>query len=93
MIVSPNLFPAFGLPEILTVARDRELPAIFRTLASHRPIALRLALDSPPYSPSPARPTTVAPPVPTEPDLERRVRDMIAPIIAKLLAEGRSQKG
>ena len=51
VFVSPNLLPAFGVPETLTVTRDRDLPSIFRTLGVNQPIALRLALDSDPRPP------------------------------------------
>ena len=94
VFVSPNLQPAFGVPEALTVARDRDFPPGLRTLGGNQPIALRLSLDGDPRSPSNAN----AAPVPLERppaahlddhDLERRVRDMIAPILAKLLAEAR----
>ena len=94
VFVSPNLLPAFGVPEILTVARDRELPPALRALGGHQPIALRLALDGdprPPWTASPIPPALGRPPSPpvVDDDLERRVRDMIAPILAKLLAEAR----
>jgi Trypsin-like peptidase domain len=96
VFVSPNLLPAFGMPETLWVARDRELPPILRTLAGSQPIALRLALDGDPRPPSTANPTTVPlgsiPANTSDDDLERRVRDMIAPILAKLLAEVRPQQ-
>ncbi len=48
VFVSPNLLPAFGVPETLAVARDREIPPMLRTLAGSQPIALRLALDGDP---------------------------------------------
>ena len=97
VFVSPNLLPAFGLPEALSVARDRELPSIFRALGGNQPIALRLALDGDPRPPSTANPAPGPLDHPTpdtkDDDLERRVRDMIAPILAKLLAEGRPEPG
>lgn len=100
VFVSPNLLPTFGVPENLTIAADREFPPIFRTLAGNEPIALRLALDAEPRHPSAATPAPVPTDrpantntTPTDDDLERRVRDMIAPILAKLLAEVRSQQG
>ena len=98
VFVSPNLLPAFGVPEALSVARDRELPPILRTLEGHQPIALRLSLDGDPRPPSTANPipTDLHPPSSPQPgddELERRVRDMIAPILAKLLAEIRTGSG
>ena len=100
VFVSSNLLPAFGVPESLTVARDRELPVLLRTLGGSQPIALRLSLDGEPRhsSPSSVTPTTLDRPPTAAPsaaaavaddDLERRVRDMIAPILAKLLSEAR----
>jgi V8-like Glu-specific endopeptidase len=97
VFVSPNLLPAFGVPEAVSVARDRELPPIFRTLAGNQPVALRLALDADPRPPSTinlaAIPVERPQPTPPVDDLERRVRDMIAPILAKLLGEVRPPKG
>ena len=98
VFVSPNLLPAFGVPETLSVAKDRELPPMLRALGGHQPIALRLSLDKDP------RPAPMAPPVPpilappailalTEDELERRIRDMLAPILAQFLAEFRPQPG
>ena len=48
VFVSPNLRPAFGVPENLTVTRDRELPPLLTELGGYRPVALRLALDHEP---------------------------------------------
>ena len=48
VFVSPNLRPAFGVPETLTVTHDRDLPALLTDLGGHRPVALRLALDHEP---------------------------------------------
>ena len=98
VFVSPNLQPAFGVPEALSVARDRELPPALRALGGHQPIALRLSLDGDPRPPSTASPipTTLDRPPSPRPDddeLERRVRDMIAPILAKLLDEIRPKPG
>ena len=93
VFASPNLLPAFGVPETLIVARDRELPPMLRALGGTQPIALRLALDPDPRPPSAAPPTSPRidphPAISPDDDLERRVRDMIAPILAKLLAEAR----
>ena len=98
VFISPNLLPAFGVPETLSIASDRELPPVFRTLASNQPIALRLVLDGDHRPSSIANPASVPLDRPqpitfSDDDLERRVRDMIAPILAKLLAEARPQKG
>jgi len=48
VFVSPNLRPAFGVPETLTVTRDRDLPPLLTDLGGYRPIALRLALEDEP---------------------------------------------
>ena len=48
VFVSPNLRPAFGVPETLTVTHDRDLPPLLTELGGHRPVALRLALDHEP---------------------------------------------
>ena len=48
VFVSPNLRPAFGVPETLTVTHDRDLPPLLTDLGGHRPVALRLALDHEP---------------------------------------------
>ncbi len=114
VFVSPNLRPAFGVPETLTITRDRELPAILTELGGYRPIALRLALDheprpfsTPAASPEPGRTTTAlklpdgmsspfasppTPPVvsPTDDDLERRIRDMLVPILTQFLTDARA---
>ncbi len=45
VFVSPNLRPAFGVPETLTVTHDRELPPLLTELGGYRPVALRLALE------------------------------------------------
>ena len=94
VFVSPNLRPAFGGPETLTVTRDRELPPLLRALGGHQPIALRLSLDGEPRavpmaSPGPQALAPAAAPLPDD-ELERRIRDMLAPILAKFLAEVRS---
>ena len=98
VFVSPNLRPAFGVPETLRVTRDRELPALLKTLGGHQPIAFRLSLDATPRPAATPPPPPVAPPPPepppappTDDDLERRIRDMLAPILAKILAEARPQ--
>ena len=102
VFLSPNLRPAFGEPEILSITKDRELPPLLRSLGCHQPIALRLSLDgeprrspaSPiltsliPTAPTPSTPSA-APPLPSDDELERRIRDMLAPVLAKLLAEVR----
>ncbi len=106
VFASPNLRPAFGVPETLAVTRDRELPALLNTLGGHQPIAFRLTLDATPRpapTPPPAPPTPTPPPTspaipptppataPTDDDLERRIRDMLMPILAKILADARPQ--
>ncbi len=48
VFVSPNLRPAFGVPETLTVTQDRDLPPLLTELGGYRPIALRLALEDEP---------------------------------------------
>jgi V8-like Glu-specific endopeptidase len=99
VFTSPNLRPAFGVPEILSVAFDRALPPLLRSFGGHQPIALRLVLDPAP-KPRPAPPTS-RPLVPLNPpdqqpalrlndqELETRIRDILTPILAKLLAEAR----
>lgn len=100
VFVSPNLRPAFGLPETLTVTLDRQLPPQLRTIGGYQPIALRLTLDGEPRPPQvapapPPPPDPPPPPPPPAPDdqLERRIRDMLAPILAKMLAEARPLPG
>ncbi len=92
VFVSPNLRPAFGGPEALTVARDRELPPLLRAVGGHQPIALRLSLDGEKTTTAapPALAPAPAPPPPDDDTLERRLRDMLAPILAQFLAEVRS---
>lgn len=92
VFVSPNLLPAFGVPETMTVARDRDFPPLLRAFGGNLPIALRLSLDEgprPPSNPTPPPATFASPPALADDDLERRVRDLIAPILAKLLSEAR----
>jgi V8-like Glu-specific endopeptidase len=92
VFVSPNLRPAFGVHEILSVARDRELPPALRAIGGPPPIALRLTLDDDPRPDSPVAPTTPRPTPPlTVDDLENRLRDMLAPIVARLLEEVRQK--
>jgi hypothetical protein len=88
VFVSPNLRPAFGVHEILSVVRDREFPAALRTIGGSPPIALRLTLDEDSRPSSPVASTTPRPIPPlTVNDLENRLRDMLAPIVARLLEE------
>ena len=111
VFVSPNLRPAFGVPENLTVTRDRELPALLTELGGYRPVALRLSLDHEPRPfaapsadagrttippnpadgvPNPFNPAPAAPPAPpADDDLERRIRSMLAPILAQFLNDAR----
>jgi len=112
VFVSPNLRPAFGLPETLTVTQDRNLPPLLTELGGYRPIALRLAFEHEPRplpdtpSTEPGRSTTLRQggntltpfdlpgssppsPSPSDADLERRIRDMLAPILAQLLTDAR----
>lgn len=97
VFASPNLRPAFGVPEILSIAKDRELPPALRTLGGHLPIALRLVIDAAPRpdrrssQPEPAPSTLV--PSSADDDLERRIRDMLAPLLARFLAEARPHPG
>jgi len=112
VFVSPNLRPAFGVPETLTVTHDRTLPPHLTELGGYRPVALRLALNDEPRpfaapsaaGPGPGRttPSTLPggtaspfdppppPPAPTDDDLERRIRDMLAPILAQFLHDART---
>jgi V8-like Glu-specific endopeptidase len=100
VFLSPNLRPALGLPETLTIANDREFLPMLRALGGHQPIALRLSLDGEPrpvpaVDPTPPDVPAFASPPPalsiTDDDLERRIKDMLAPILAKLLDEVRSR--
>jgi Trypsin-like peptidase domain len=94
VFVSPNLLPTFNLPETFRVIQDRELPPILRSLGGAQPIALRLSFDGGPRPPSNINLVPPAPaPLITDDDLERRIRDMLAPILAKLLAEARPGSG
>jgi hypothetical protein len=97
VFVSPNLRPAFGVPETLSVTLDRELPPLLRSIGGHQPIALRLTLDGEPraaQAPAVGLAALTAPPAPpTDDDLERRIRDMLTPILAKLLADVRTPPG
>jgi V8-like Glu-specific endopeptidase len=93
VFISPNLRPAFGVPETLSVTLDRELPPLLRSLGGHQPIALRLIFDGEPravHAPSIVPAALTTPATPDHDDLERRVRDMLAPILAKLLADVRT---
>ena len=94
-ILSPNLRPYLDLRGQLTIAVDRDLPASLKPLRGPSPIALRLSFD-----PADASPVPVAtpPPIPIElpPDsasldaiIERKLRDLIGPLVAKLVAEAR----
>ena len=85
------------------VADDRPLPASLRALGARRPIAVRLALGDPrpagAFRPlaAPALPAEIAPSaavaeVPllrNEDDLERRLRELLGPLVARIIAEAR----
>ena len=84
------------------VADDRPLPASLRALGTSRPIAVRLALGDPrpagAFRPlaAPALPAEVAPPPAvaarqplSEDDLERRLRELLGPLVARIIAEAR----
>lgn len=95
---SPNLRPAFGPSEALSILRDRALPGRFRHLGGLQPIAVRLSLDlegrpaaSTPFvepEPDPGPPTI--PTIRPNDDLERRIRDIITPLLARFLDEIRA---
>jgi V8-like Glu-specific endopeptidase len=78
--VSTNLGD-FRRPEsCFSVAHARQWPPALRALRRGRPIVMRLPLNFDAASRFP---------VPFDVDLERLLRDMITPIVAKILAEGK----
>ena len=95
VFASANLRSAFGNPGTLAVPRDRELPARLCTLGGHLPIVFRLSLDSDPRPGPPADPdpdpdsAEFLTPAdrPSDDDLERRIRDILSPLLVKLLGE------
>ncbi|WP_435018129.1 trypsin-like serine peptidase [Tundrisphaera sp. TA3] len=95
VFASANLRPAFGNSDALAFPGDREMPARLRTLGGHLPIAFRLSLDEDPRPKPPADPgpALVEPPPPQRPEddeLERRIRDILSPLLARLMSEMRS---
>ncbi len=101
VFASPNLELVAGSPDLLDIARDRELPRSAESLDGPRPVALRLAangpltLPNPPITPNPiAISTTIAaaspscPPVAATIDddaLERKLKALLGPMLAQLL--------
>ena len=102
VFVSPNLRPAFGVPETLTVTHDRDLPALLTELGGHRPVALRLALDHEPrplsapssdlagrtpQSPSFADGTFTSPPTPPPPPTDDDLETRIRALLVPILSQ------
>jgi V8-like Glu-specific endopeptidase len=85
--VSTNLGD-FRRPEAcFSVAHDRQWPSGLRSMRRGRPIVMRLPLNTgsmPKITDAGSRI-----PVPLDAALERLLRDMITPIVAKILAEGK----
>jgi hypothetical protein len=97
----PYLTPIAGPADRLTIVDDRDLPPGVESLGRTRPIALRIALNGrEPAEPAPATSTPDPAPPPDDaspstladdPDLDRKLRDVLAPILARLLGESRPE--
>jgi hypothetical protein len=85
----------------LVVAHDRSLPASLHALKGPQPIALRVTLDRPDLAPSrtPSPPSLLE--LPALPRLtedrddliERKLRDLIEPVVSRLLASAGNSGG
>ena len=101
VFVSPNLRPVVDPSASLTPARDRALPASLESLPGPRPIALRISLDRPAVTPLPSAvdlPLLATPAVPRAGEgldllIERKLRDLLGPVVSRLLAETRGIEG
>src|SRR5262249_42961238 len=95
VFVAPNLQPLPGADDGLHVTADRALPPDVRNLGTRLPVALRLTFGPPaptpmpPPPPPPPPPPASAPPA-LDPQIERALREMLSPLIARMLAEGRT---
>ena len=76
----PLLIPS---SESLTVVRDRGFPETTRLVSSLDPLAIRLVLGDP----KPVRGSAVDPLSLLDPDLERALKDLLTPIVARLAGE------
>jgi hypothetical protein len=94
IFISPNLKPVVDLSYRLIAAHDRSLPASLHALNGPRPIALRVTLDRPGTATSRVsnRPALLEPPtLPRVAEglddlIERKLRDLLGPVVSKLLA-------
>ncbi len=101
IFVSPNLRPVVDPRSRLTPAHDRGFPPSLDLLPGPRPIAVRISLDRA----DPAPPPEAAPPALLGPPalarsidgldllIERKLRDLLGPVVSKLLAEARGADG
>ncbi len=98
VFLSPNLRPVLDPTARLAPAQDRALPASLAALPGPRPIALRIALDraEPIPIPPPPPPLLTPQPLPRSGDgldllIERKLRDLLGPVVSKLLIEARGE--
>lgn len=88
--VSPNLRAARRPESVFRVSHDRPWPPAVRTLRAGRPLVMRIPLQG---APTPAAcsvpPRLPDPPAPPDEVLERLLREILAPIVAKMVAEAR----
>lgn len=87
MIVSGNLVPVMGGPAEVSSAVDRELPLGVRRVAGREPLAVRLVFGAPRPSEPEARPAASAVPASPVAPLERVLASVLAPLLARYLAE------
>ncbi len=69
--------------ESLALVRDRGFPETTRLVSSFDPVAIRLVLGDP----KPLRASAVDPLSLLDPDLERALRDLLSPLVARLAGD------
>ena len=98
VFVSANLKPVLDPSDRLAVAHDRALPTGSNTFAGSMPFALRIALDPADPSPPERKPLVhITPPSSDVPRssmnldalIEQKIRDLLSPVVAKILADAR----
>ena len=87
--VSTNVEPALNLSHRLAVTRDHALPASLEVFDGPKPFALRIALQPEPTLAPVTRQSPLADPSPPpslEALVEQKIRDLLTPVIARIVA-------